>query len=547
VSRLTEPSEPFPNRAGTIRQITALKRCDLLIVGGGIHGTTLAHFAALHGLSTVLLEANDYASGCSSRSSKMLHGGLRYLEYGDFTQVFEGIKARDSLFETARHLCEPLPFLIPVHKRPFFKLKLGIGLKLYDLMLRAKARAHRFVKRDQDPLRALQPLLPPIDGAYLYYDGLMNDARIVIDTLIAARQEGAFCLNHASVEEVRSMSSEGGSLVLWRDHLTDTRHDIACGLVVNCAGAQATAAFRGIPESVAHSARFSRGSHLLFPDPWPYPAMLFPMAERGRAYFVWPHFTGTMVGTTERAIDTPEKDPLPSVDELDEICTRLAKDLPGANFDRKRAHYCFAGTRIMALKGGSSSRKTAALSRRHRWVFERGVLHLIGGKFTTAAWTAAEGMREIFKLAALKQPVVSFADRPLPGADHFEMRTAEFKASAEKYRVPQQLIDGAIRRLGGRVSDLIAGDDTFQQKMLTPVGARFLYGEIVIACDFEQAETLEDLMRRRLELEYDHDNGLSVLNEVATVFKECRPAVEIEPQIQAYKDRVKKIRELLNS
>src|SRR5690606_5320934 len=131
--------------------------------------------------------------------------------------------------------------------------------------------------------------------------------------------------------------------------------------------------------------RYSVGAHLLFDVPWPGPAVLLPLPERGRYYFVWPHAAGTMVGTTELEIVRPISDPLPETRDVEELLARVERDLPGSGLKRDRLHYCFAGVRALPARG-ASRRSSAALSRRHRWVNRNGVLSLFGGKFTSAAW-----------------------------------------------------------------------------------------------------------------------------------------------------------------
>ena len=170
---------------------------DFAIIGGGIHGACLARYAAQNNFSVLLLDKADFAAATSSRSSKMAHGGLRYLEMFDFKQVFESIKARDRLFQEAPHLVKPEKFLIPVPKgQLFFKWKLKLGLCLYDLMLSNKSLRHAWIKREELGFPGFNKQRNDLEGCYVYTDGIMRDSRLVIENLLMAEKYGACCLNY---------------------------------------------------------------------------------------------------------------------------------------------------------------------------------------------------------------------------------------------------------------------------------------------------------------------------------------------------------------
>jgi glycerol-3-phosphate dehydrogenase len=379
---------------------------------------------------------------------------------------------------------------------------------------------------------------PKIKGAFRYFDGLMRDTRLVIENIMAARQEGALCLNYARVDSTSSLNF-GKVDIGWTDVLTQTHHELSAGIVVNCAGPWVANVGRITPSELASNIRFSQGSHLLFDKKWEGPALFLPLAEKNRYYWVWPHFAGTLVGTTEREISAVPDDPQPTPDEIEEILARLARDVPGSGLDRSSLHYAFAGVRTLPLRKKSGRDSVAQLSRRHIWAYSGGVLHLIGGKFTTAAWTAFEGLRTVFKLSSLSQVPVSLKGRPLPGAAMYEESVEEFNRQAIASGVPEILRIRAIARLGSLVRFLLKEKD-----FLEPIAGTVLRGEVVLALKLEQAENVEDLMRRRLELEYLPGHGMEALPEIVSLLQQ-KPAAQTVEQGRKYEERISKLEELL--
>ncbi len=526
----------FSTREELLASLRKRPTCDILIVGGGIHGAAFARLSALNGLSTILLERDDYASATSSRSSKMAHGGLRYLEMFDFKQVFEGIRAREDLFGAAPHIVHPHPFLIPVPKdAPFFRWKLAAGLSLYDLFVRKKERRHRWLRTGEAgiPSRFREEQ----KGYFLYYDGLMSDVRLVLENILAARGAGARCLNYARVETIRRIG--GGKVrVEWSDLAGGERLETEARTVVNCAGPWVAELGR---ESafLSERIRYSQGAHLLFHRPWDGPALFLPMEGKSRYYFVWPHFSGAMVGTTEREIAGPVmQDPVPFPDEIDEILARIDKDLPGSGLDRSTLHYAFAGVRTLPLRGSRSG--TARLSRRHIWNRSGRVFTLIGGKFTTAAWTVYEGLNRLCGVLETRIKPERFRETRLPGAVGLEETAAIFREEGRRRGIDSSLLDRTLSRLGSRAGLLLR-----RKGWMEPIEGGLLRGEVELALEGEQAETLEDLMRRRLELEYLETHGFSSLPAILRILAERRPRLNVCDEEQCYRDRLDRIRELI--
>jgi glycerol-3-phosphate dehydrogenase len=511
---------------------------DIVVVGGGIHGAAVARLAAGHGFKTALLEKNDYAAATSSRSSKMAHGGLRYLELLDFEQVFEGIKAREEMFDHVGNLVKPAEFLIPVPKGAwFFKLKLGIGLFLYDLMVKKSTRRHRWIPRSKLSFPGFHSGREDLMGCFVYTDGIMSDARLVIDNVIAARRYGADCLNYC---EVRSMtrSDSGMSEVKAIDTKSGKELILKACLVVNCTGPWASTLASTLGAE-PRPLKFSRGSHIIFDKPWTGPSLFLPMPGKARYYFVWPHHAGTMVGTTEREVSGVELDPLPSKDEIEEILGRLEKDIPDAGLNRESACYAFAGIRTLPIRGKNAN--STVLSRKHIWTHVNGVLTLLGGKYTTASWTALEGVKKAAQILGKPLSADALKSRTdlkqLPGSAS-QIECEELQRCLATHGVTIESQNRLLGRYGKRL-----GDNYLEFVDASP--ERLIELETMIALDTEQVESLEDLMRRRLELEYTEGHGEKYLPIIGEVFKRMAPEVDFDKEKGEYLSRMRAIHSLL--
>lgn len=506
---------------------------DVVIIGGGIHGAACARSAVDNGLRVLLLEKADYAAGTSTRSSKMAHGGLRYLEMFDFEQVFEGIKAREEMFTAAPHIVSPTRFLIPVPKGGwFFTLKLGLGLFLYDLMVRDKRRKHRFLKPSELKGTGFEERQGDLSGCFSYTDGLLNDGLLTLENIIAARLGGAVCLNYAGVTELREDTH--GVQIRWRDELTGREIASRGARVLNCAGPWAPFL---VPAKDRPAVRFSRGTHLLFDRPWYGPSLFLPMEGKARYYFVWPHPAGTMVGTTERETDSLELDPLPGADEIEEILARLEKDLPSSGLDRTSLHYAFAGIRTLPVRPNAKA-GTTRLSRKHIWHRTGRVSTLIGGKLTTAAWTAEEGVAQIVGMLGRGAPFKSTRAQMMPRALVSPAVLERFSQRA----VNAGLTDKEIRRLVARFGPWV---DRLEGESLKPLPGGGIVGEIELALDLEQAESIEDLFRRRLNLEFLPGNGLAALPRVIDILHRHRPERSFAEEGRRYTERIASLRNLM--
>ena len=512
------------------------QKFDIIVIGGGIHGACVAKLSAKAGFRTLLLEARDYAGATSSRSSKMAHGGLRYLEMYDFKQVFEGIKAREELFSACPNLVQPQSFLIPIARGDtLFRYKLRCGLFLYDLMVRNRERAHRWIPREKLSFHSFNAHREDLAGCYQYTDGLMNDARLVFEMIVSAEEYGAITLNYAAAEKIHR-ASQGNVSVTWTDGISSATRQSKGSVVINCAGPWAPMIRESSDEPSPIGIKYSRGSHLLFSVPWKDPALFLPLEERGRYYFVWPHATGTLVGTTEREVSGSELDPQPTSDEVDEILRRLERDLPNSGLNRATLHYGFAGVRTLPMR--DSRRGVSKLSRKHIWRSAHGVITLLGGKYTTFAWTAGEGlklaMRELERAVEVPN---ALDDLPSVATGSFDALREEF---ATKYGKTGPAVERALSRLGGMCRRYRDRVDAWRE-----ISPGVLKLEAMHAVEVEHAETIEDIIRRRLDLEFLPSHGVEALDAICEILGPSCGVDALAEQRTAWKERLKALHEVL--
>ncbi|HVA27918.1 MAG TPA: glycerol-3-phosphate dehydrogenase/oxidase, partial [Candidatus Baltobacteraceae bacterium] len=325
---------------------------DVLVIGGGITGAGIAHEAARYGLRALLVERGDFACGTSSRSSKMVHGGLRYLKEGKIGLTRESVRERERLLREAPGLVEPLSFLAPHYRaRKPGKTLYGIGLAMYDVL--GGTWKHRFV--DAEEALQLVPGLRHEDliGAHVFADATTDDARLVLRVLQEAQDLGALAINYVEVVGLVRDGARvvGANLV---ERVTGARAEIAARVVINATGASADALRASVGESP--KLRPLRGSHLLVPD-WRLPlaqAVAFSHPRDGRPVFAYPWSGMTLVGTTDIDHRGDLRDePSITPDEVAYLVEALADVFPDLAIGRPDIVSTFAGVRPVVASGAA--------------------------------------------------------------------------------------------------------------------------------------------------------------------------------------------------
>lgn len=496
------------------RSLDALtERCfDLLILGGGITGAGVALDASLRGLSVALIDKGDFASGTSSISSKLVHGGLRYLEHGGFHLVYEALHERGRLLRNAPHLVWPLRFILPFYQGsrvPAWKWR--AGLLLYDLLAGA-SNIHRARACSLDSLRREFPDLRPAGllGGAEYWDGQMDDARLCLEVLRTASCQGLTAANH--VEAVGFEKQSGRiSGVHAIDRLTGRSLTIRSRQVLNATGPWGDAVRRLAGEEAGPLLRPTKGVHLVAPDRRRSAAFLLLHPADGRVFFVLPWLGKTLIGTTDTKSDE-------SPDRLQVTPADVQYLLEGHN------HYFdpplregdllgrFVGVRPL-LQGNQDD--PSALSREyHLSLSPAGLLTVAGGKYTTY-----RRMAETITDTVLQQMSLSRRCRtrtfPLDGAprcDWHRYRQAEVESLKRKQGLDPDFARHLVNRYGRRVEDIKALGQV-QAELWEPIvpGEPDLRVEFLFHQQQEMASLPEDYLLRRTRLGLFHPHLLQQL------------------------------------
>jgi len=390
---------------------------DLLVIGGGIVGAGIARDAALRGLSVALVEQSDLASGTSSRPTRLIHGGLRYLELFDFGLVRSDMRERETLLRIAPHLVFPLAFLLPLYRpTPFYRLKLRVGMFLYDLLSLDKSLPKRRRLGRADTLAA-EPNLDPdgLSGSWRFYDAQVPFVeRLVIENAKDAAAHGAFVLNHArAMGYLRDGARVTGARV--HDAVGGTDLEIRARYTVNATGPWLDETVEPLRRDGKPLLRLTKGTHLLVPRATEQAHVLFAKRD-GRLFFVLPWNGYTMVGTTDTDYAGDPGDAEASAEDVEYLRSEAARAFPRASLDR--IHFTWAGVRALVrvegVSEGEVSRKHAILDH-ERSDGIPGVLSVIGGKITAYRLIAEEITDLVAKRLGSAERSAT-AESPLPGA-----------------------------------------------------------------------------------------------------------------------------------
>lgn len=495
----------------------AAEELDLLVVGGGITGAGAALDAASRGLRVGLVEASDLASGASSKSSKVIHGGLRYLEMGDIGLVREGLRERELLLtRLAPHLVRPVPFLWPLRHRAWERLYLGAGMILYDTLGGARSvPRHRHLSRHGTARAAPGLRMDGVVGAVQFFDGAEDDARMVAVVARTAAGHGALVATRARATRLlRSGSRVVGAEVL--DHEADEVLTIRARTVALAVGAwtdglRATAGGR-----FASEMRPSKGIHITVArERIPMDTGILARTEKS-VLFVIPSDAGWLIGDTDTPWGFGPDEPVASAADIDYLLS-TTNALLEQPLRREDVRGVFAGLR--PLVGPAGATDTTRLSRNH--VVEApvpGLVTIAGGKYTTYRAMAAD----LVDAATRELPGVPrsrTAHLPLIGAEGFAGAWQRRTQLAHRSRLSVETIEHLLSRYGDRAEELL-GLISEQPELAEPVqgAGGHLAAEIVYACTHEGALHLEDVLERRTRLAITlADRGLEAARPTASL------------------------------
>jgi glycerol-3-phosphate dehydrogenase len=389
-------------------QIAALKEFDLLVVGGGIAGAGIAQNAASRGLSVVLIDKNDFASGTSSRTTKLIHGGLRYLEQMRLKLTSKLCRERALLQKLAPHMVRDTSFILPLTKRHrLFNLKANLGLTLYDMVSWSAGISHHMKHLSaQDVFRAAPSLsAPDIQGGLAFHDCVTDDARLVLAVIKSACHEGGIALNY--VEAKGFIESDNQILgAVCRDRVGGRELSIRAKSVVNATGVWCDRVGQlAEHDQWAKRITASKGIHIIVPaSAFETNSGLFLPTDDNRYVFVVPWQRAVMIGTTETFYNGDPDNPLPALDEIDYLLSVVNSYSAHHRLNRSDINGTFAGLRpLVRFESGSEGADTGLMSREHL-TFESsgGMINVAGGKLTSYRLMAEEAVDMV--LSRLHKP-----------------------------------------------------------------------------------------------------------------------------------------------
>ena len=496
---------------------------DLAIVGGGIIGAGVARDAASRGLSVVLVEANDFAFGTSSRSSKLIHGGIRYLENLEFNLVFEALSERRLLFEIAPHLVHPLRFMIPIYKDSRIGMfKMGLGMWLYDMLaLFEVPQMHERLS----PKTSLQrhPILNPKDlsGSYVYSDAYMDDDRLVIETLRSANDLGACCINYMSA--MGSIKENGRIVGLkCRDEMGEHLHEIRAKHIVSTVGPWTDEVAPKLVDKWQPRLRPSKGIHItVTKNRLPMKeAVVLAAQDTSRIIFIIPRHEMVVIGTTDTDFKENPSKAVAHAEEISYLLEIVNSHFPATKLRAKDIVSSYAGVRPLVDDNSGNEGET---SREHAIIEDlQNITFVIGGKYTTYRRIAEETMTTVLKNFSLEEKVQFSKSRtkqpinPDVTVDKLSQSFLEIEQMAHDFKVSPAEVEKLVARHGGETHKLLKCWAGLERSM-----GLSLFIEAHHALTNTMCLNLKDFYLRRVPLFLsEEDHGLAHLEALADIFAE---------------------------
>lgn len=510
---------------------------DVIVIGGGINGAATARDAALRGLKTALIEKGDFASGTTSWSSRLVHGGLRYLEYFEFNLVRESLAEREILLKSAPHLVHPLQLTIPIYKqgsRSYWEI--WAGMVLYDILSFDKSLLnHRMLPKAK--LKQLFREVNPagVQGAAQYFDAQAEYAeRLCLENVLSAQAAGATMLNYVQITELVRTGDRISSLTC-KDELSDQTFTLRANektVIVNTSGPwvdqvcrQGKKAGQAAPIGTKQKIGGTKGSHIIvdtFPGA-PEAAFYVEALTDNRPFFILPFLGQCLIGTTDLRFEGDLDKVKADDDEIDYLLTETNKVFPAARLSRESVKFTYSGVRPLPY---TDSKKPGAVSRNHLLYDHSrdGVVNmvsLIGGKLTTHRRVGEEMVDWVYKhrkqsQPGEKKPPCQTRVQPLPGAIlPTDQRMAE-AGEAYRDRLSLPTLEHLFTLYGARVFNLLRLIDAAPD-LAQPIvsGLPDIKAQVVYAVQSEMAYTLSDICRRRTMLSLQANYGLDALEAIS--------------------------------
>jgi glycerol-3-phosphate dehydrogenase len=519
---------------------------DLIVIGAGINGAGIARDAAMRGLSALLLDKGDISNGTTQWATRLIHGGLRYLEYYEVPLVRESLKDREVLFHIAPHLVKPLGFMIPIYERARHgPLMVRLGMLAYDVLSFDKSVGNHRMFSPQEALEREPGLNPDgLRGAAFYYDGQVEYAeRIAVENAISAHEHGVVVLNYARVDRLIVEEGEVRG-VGFTDVLSGGEYEARAPVTVNVAGPWVDEVLRGMDRPGGSETRMiggTKGSHLVV-DPFPGApkgeALYVEARKDGRPYFIVPWNGRYLIGTTDIRYEGDLDYVSADEDEIDYLIEETNHVIPEANLSRDSVLFTYSGIRPLpyqaeGAEGGVTRSHIIFDHSKGRGVGTKrsgvgqdvprvgGLISIIGGKLTTYRNLSRQTVDMVYEKLRVKPPESRTGKVPLPGGavEDYGAFAAEFKVRSG---LADELAERLLRLYGARAPDVLemAGDDPSLRMPLAEsatVETGLIGAEVLYAFRREMAQTLSDALLRRTMVGLGPMVGLDVDEAAARV------------------------------
>jgi glycerol-3-phosphate dehydrogenase len=492
---------------------------DLIIVGAGVNGCGVARDAAMRGLRVLLLDKGDIAAGTTAASTRLIHGGLRYLEHGEVGLVRESLRERETLLrKVAPHLVRPLSMLVPIYAgRRRGPLTIRAGMLAYDLLSSSKSLPRHRMLNAAEALTQAPGLEPEgLRGAALFYDAQVEYAeRLAVENALDARAHGATVLTYARVER---LLVEGGAArgVVFKDLLGGATHEAHAAVILNAAGPWVDEVLEGSSAENEKLIGGTKGSHIVVRafEGAPRAAVYAEAFEDGRPFFVVPWDDKLLIGTTDERyagdLERVEADER----EIEYLLRETNRVLPTARLTRGEVLYTYSGVRpLPRVEEGAES----GITRRHfiKPANMRGLFSIVGGKLTTYRALAEGTVDLIFSTLGKTPPPCQTADVPLPGAliEDFDAFRRDFNAQSA---LPPASAARLLKVYGVRATEVLRlAQDEAELSQVISEETGSIGAEVVYAFREELAETLADCLMRRTMVGLNGQVGLDALEHAA--------------------------------
>ncbi|MFM8844124.1 MAG: glycerol-3-phosphate dehydrogenase [Actinomycetota bacterium] len=529
----------------------ASQEFDVFVIGGGINGVGIALDAASRGLTVALVESSDFASGTSSKSSKLIHGGLRYLEQYDFKLVREALHERELMVSTlSPHLVKPVSFLYPLHEKLKERTYVGAGMTLYDA-LRGFKRAlpwHKHLSQKKISEIAPSLRLDVVTGGYQYFDAQVDDARHTMSIARTAAKYGAVITTRTTCRELIM----NGKKVIGA-HITDNETGesikVHAKSTIMAAGVWTDPLYEKFGIKPGYAVRMSKGAHIVVPGNAIKAETGVIIKTDVSVLFIIPWGDKWIVGTTDTDYDESREEPLATSEDVSYIINQANRVLE-PKLRREQVIGVFAGLRPLVSTDPDSP--TTKLSREH--VVDSptpGFVSIAGGKYTTYRVMAEDAVNEAINHLRRIVPDSVTETLAIVGAEGYAVLMNQISRLAAQYSLSEETIEHLLNRYGSMLDEVLeptSSNPELRERLIPHLP--YLKAEILYAATHEGARSIDDVLSRRTRISFEaSDQGISILEEVASLITPVLgwSASEKKSSIKEYKDLIERQHELLAS